>query len=177
MRLAAMTAPFAIVGEYRLAEIDDARTHRDRLRREAQEAMMVVAGDTVFVQVPITRGDTVKRIPAPDAQNRIAPKKMHWRPTKGVHSMHYASTMPVLKKTPSTETKMEQLLETLSRMGAKALPANAGFSNRFEIASASSSRVYVVAQKKATGAWGCSCPGAIHHGQRCKHLKALGLVT
>jgi hypothetical protein len=70
----------------------------------------------------------------------------------------------------------QQLLETLSRMGATALPETEGYSNRFQIASASSSRLYVVAQRKTSGAWGCSCPGAIHHGHRCKHLKALGLT-
>jgi hypothetical protein len=75
------------------------------------------------------------------------------------------------------EPEMQQLLETLSRMGATALPETAGYSNRFQIASSSSNRVYVVAQRTATGAWGCSCPGAVHHGQRCKHLKSLGLVA
>jgi len=72
---------------------------------------------------------------------------------------------------------MQEVLETLNRMGAKALPANDSYQNRFEISSASSARTYVVAQRKASGQWGCSCPGAIYHkGHTCKHLRALGLT-
>jgi SWIM zinc finger len=73
---------------------------------------------------------------------------------------------------------MEQLLQTLNRMGATALPESDGYSNRFQIASASSTRVYVVAQRKPSGQWACSCPGAIYHkGHTCKHLRALGLAS
>jgi hypothetical protein len=54
------------------------------------------------------------------------------------------------------------------------LPDNGTHTNRFEIKSASSDRKYIIAQKKATGSWGCSCPGWIRN-RNCKHLKALGL--
>jgi hypothetical protein len=43
----------------------------------------------------------------------------------------------------------------------------------FTIASASSGRVYKVSFDTAQGAWVCSCPGCIRHGQ-CKHLDAMG---
>jgi len=61
--------------------------------------------------------------------------------------------------------------------GCTALEDNNSHTNRFEIASESSNRLYVVAQNKATGEWGCSCPGWIikkaGKERTCKHLKAL----
>ena len=73
---------------------------------------------------------------------------------------------------------MEHLLQTLNWLGAKALPETDGYSNRFQIPSASSTRVYVVAQRKMSGQWACSCPGAIYHKSKiCKHLRALGLAS
>jgi hypothetical protein len=53
--------------------------------------------------------------------------------------------------------------------GSRPLPDNAQWKNRFEIRSASSNRVYTVAQNKASGKWGCSCPGYLAH-RNCKHL-------
>jgi hypothetical protein len=50
-----------------------------------------------------------------------------------------------------------------------ALPDNGQWTNRFEIRSESSNRVYVVAQNKETGKWGCSCPGYCSK-RKCKHL-------
>jgi len=54
------------------------------------------------------------------------------------------------------------------------LPDNATFTNRFEIRSESSDRVYTIAQSKSGRWWGCSCFGWIKH-RKCKHLTALGL--
>lgn len=54
------------------------------------------------------------------------------------------------------------------------LPDNTQYTNRFEIHSETSSRVYVIAQSKSGRWWSCSCPGWIRH-RNCKHLKALGL--
>lgn len=48
--------------------------------------------------------------------------------------------------------------------------------NRIEIKSATSSRVYVVAQRVSTGLWECSCPGWKSR-RRCKHLAAMGKAT
>ena len=56
----------------------------------------------------------------------------------------------------------------------KALPDNAQWTNRFEIRSSSSNRLYVVAQNKTKRHWGCSCMGWIRH-RNCKHLSAIGL--
>lgn len=52
------------------------------------------------------------------------------------------------------------------------LPDNAQWTNRFEIPSSSSDRVYTVAQRKSNGTWACSCPGWIRW-RRCKHLVTL----
>jgi hypothetical protein len=49
------------------------------------------------------------------------------------------------------------------------LPDNAQWTNRFEIHSQTSDRVYIVAQNKSTGKWGCSCP-AYRTRRYCKHL-------
>ena len=54
------------------------------------------------------------------------------------------------------------------------LPDNTQYTNRFEIKSASSNRLYLVAQNKAKRVWSCSCPGWIFH-RHCKHLAALAL--
>lgn len=54
------------------------------------------------------------------------------------------------------------------------LPENKLYTNRFEIKSESSGRIYVVAQNKDTKGWSCSCPGWIRH-RKCKHLESMGL--
>jgi hypothetical protein len=58
--------------------------------------------------------------------------------------------------------------------GSVALPDNNQYTNRFEIRSSSSNRVYIVAQHKTGRWWSCSCPGWISR-RSCRHLKALGL--
>jgi hypothetical protein len=57
---------------------------------------------------------------------------------------------------------------------SKRLPDNAAYTNRFEIRSASSDRLYTVAQSKTGQWWACSCPGWIRH-KHCKHLQTLSL--
>ena len=54
------------------------------------------------------------------------------------------------------------------------LPDNAQYTNRFEIKSSSSNRVYIIAQHKTGRWWACSCPGWIRY-KKCRHLEALGL--
>jgi hypothetical protein len=58
--------------------------------------------------------------------------------------------------------------------GALALPDNDQWTNRFEIQSETSDRVYVIAQNKKKRFWGCSCP-AWRTRRRCKHLDELDL--
>jgi hypothetical protein len=54
------------------------------------------------------------------------------------------------------------------------LPDNAQWTNRFDVRSSSSNRVYTIAQHKSGRYWGCSCPGWRGH-RNCHHLKELGL--
>lgn len=54
------------------------------------------------------------------------------------------------------------------------LPDNGQWTNRFEIKSGSSNRVYVIAQHKDKRHWGCSCPGWRSH-RKCTHLASLAL--
>lgn len=58
------------------------------------------------------------------------------------------------------------------QIGATLLPDNDRYTNRLEIRSRHSSRLYIVAQNKATGAWSCSCPGWISR-RHCKHLTVM----
>jgi len=67
-------------------------------------------------------------------------------------------------------------LVTINVKSSALLPDNAQWKHRMQIKSESSGRVYVVSQNKASGGWGCSCPGWITH-RTCKHLKALGLPS
>ena len=58
-----------------------------------------------------------------------------------------------------------------------ALPDNAQYTNRFEIPSEKSDKLYVIAQNKSTGEWSCGCLGWIikkpGKERTCKHLRAL----
>jgi hypothetical protein len=54
------------------------------------------------------------------------------------------------------------------------LPDKGAWTNRFEVRSSSSNRVYVIAQSKTGRHWGCSCPGWCNR-RTCKHLTALSL--
>ncbi len=56
----------------------------------------------------------------------------------------------------------------------KQLPDNNQWTNRFEVRSETSNRVYIIAQNKSGRWWGCSCPGWIRY-KRCKHLTQLAL--
>lgn len=61
--------------------------------------------------------------------------------------------------------------------GGTAIEDNSTYTNRFEIASETSSNLYIVAQNKSTGEWSCSCRGWIikkpGKPRTCKHLQAL----
>lgn len=54
------------------------------------------------------------------------------------------------------------------------LPDNNQWQFRFEVKSASSNRIYVIAQNKKRKHWACSCPGWKRH-RKCKHLSAIGV--
>lgn len=67
------------------------------------------------------------------------------------------------------------IIKRIERSGNK-LPDTDRHKCRFEVASETSGRIYLIAFDSAPGAgyWTCSCPGCIRHGQ-CKHLSSLGL--
>ena len=72
---------------------------------------------------------------------------------------------------------MTDMNRIASQIGGGLLANNNTHENRMEIRSASSNRVYIVAQSKSTGEWQCSCPGWImkKNGKErtCKHLQAI----
>lgn len=57
-----------------------------------------------------------------------------------------------------------------------ALPDNDQWQFRFEIQSATSNRLYTIAQNKKKKHWGCSCPGYRRY-RKCNHLISLGIPT
>lgn len=59
--------------------------------------------------------------------------------------------------------------------GGNRLPDNDQWTNRFEIKSASSSRLYIVSQNIKTSLWACSCPGWKIH-RKCKHIQSVQKV-
>lgn len=65
-------------------------------------------------------------------------------------------------------------LPTLRVNADSVLPDNSQWTNRFEIRSQTSDRVYIVAQNKNKRHFGCSCPGYRRH-RHCKHLEILRL--
>ena len=52
---------------------------------------------------------------------------------------------------------------------AVALPDNGQWTERFEIRSETSDRIYIIARNKNTGKYGCSCPAYLTR-RYCKHL-------
>lgn len=68
----------------------------------------------------------------------------------------------------------ELIVHAVNAIGATLLEDNEQWQNRIQIKSASSTRLYIVAQRKSNGEWGCSCPGHIFYQyQPCKHLQAM----
>jgi hypothetical protein len=57
---------------------------------------------------------------------------------------------------------------------ARLLPDNDQWTNRFQIKSESSNRLYTIAQNKQKRHWACNCMGWIRH-RTCKHLRTLEL--
>lgn len=69
----------------------------------------------------------------------------------------------------TTVEKAATVGEIATQIGSTLLPDNDQWTNRFQIKSSSSNRLYIIAQRRADGVWGCSCPGWINH-RRCHHL-------
>lgn len=70
---------------------------------------------------------------------------------------------------------MANIVHVKSNGKPEILPDNKTHTNRFEIASESSDRIYIVAQAKSSGEWQCGCLGWIYH-RKCKHLRSLAPV-
>jgi hypothetical protein len=62
-----------------------------------------------------------------------------------------------------------QAAEIAAQIGSGLMPDNDQWTNRFTVQSSTSSAVYVVAQRRSDGVWGCSCRGWIHY-RHCRHL-------
>lgn len=70
--------------------------------------------------------------------------------------------------------RMEALALNGKKFEGHLLPDNKVWTNRFDIKSESSNRLYRIAQNKTKRYWACSCPAWITR-RECKHLRALGL--
>ena len=73
-----------------------------------------------------------------------------------------------------TNTQTKTNLPVLRVSKNAIMPDNAQWKNRFQVPSASSNKLYTIAQRKSDASWGCSCMGWIRH-RNCKHLKSVGL--
>jgi len=71
---------------------------------------------------------------------------------------------------------METNLIVRESINNSILPDNDQWTNRFEIRSESSNRIYIIAQHKLKRFWGCSCPGWRRY-RKCKHLTNLSLPS
>lgn len=68
-----------------------------------------------------------------------------------------------------TTTDRRTVEKIAAQIGSTLLDDNAQWTNRFQVPSRSSGSLYVIAQQRTDGQWGCSCPGWRHH-RKCKHL-------
>jgi hypothetical protein len=71
---------------------------------------------------------------------------------------------------------IEHSLAIIRTGNALKLPDNQQWTNRFEVHSETSNRVYTIAQHKKNRYWGCSCFGWIRF-KHCKHLSAVGIPS
>lgn len=67
---------------------------------------------------------------------------------------------------------------TIRKSGGELLPDNKTHTNRIQIPSESSDRLYIVSQAKKSGEWQCDCPGWTMNRHRtsdgkCKHLRTM----
>ena len=74
-----------------------------------------------------------------------------------------------------SHTPREQVALIAEQIGSSLMPDNQQYINRFTIDSTSSSKTYVVSQRRTDGVWCCGCRGWTMHvdaqGRRkCRHL-------
>ena len=117
---------------------------------------------------------------ATEARQRIKARRAAKANAATATAKAKAKAKALASKTKSTEiTKSKKSQSNTLEMptGAKVkanLPDNGNWENRFEVRSASSDRVYIIAQSKDKRHWGCSCMGWRRH-RKCKHLTTVGL--
>lgn len=70
--------------------------------------------------------------------------------------------------------KKPQNLPVIYKPASELLPDNDQWTNRFKVKSASSNRMYTIAQNKKKRHFACDCPGWKRH-RKCKHLEHLAL--
>lgn len=85
-----------------------------------------------------------------------------------------AGLKPVELPRPEPAPEMQAIVVNGRKVNANLLPDNAVWTNRFDIKSESSDRLYRIAQNKKKRYWACSCPAWITR-RSCKHLSAMGL--
>lgn len=87
--------------------------------------------------------------------------------------------MVLMRPAQDRRDTMTNLIAIAKKTGTSVLPDNDTHENRLEIKSASSNRVYVIAQSKSSGEWQCSCPGWVlkkaGKERSCKHLESMML--
>jgi hypothetical protein len=74
----------------------------------------------------------------------------------------------------NSQLKQNQMLPDIHIIKEMVLPDDDQWRFRFNIESATSNRLYVIAQHKKKHHWGCSCP-RWKTRRTCKHLTAMGL--
>lgn len=67
------------------------------------------------------------------------------------------------------QTHREQVAEIAEAIGSSLEPDTAQYVNRFTVPSTSSSKMYLVSQRRTSGQWCCSCRGWTTH-RHCRHL-------
>lgn len=92
----------------------------------------------------------------------------------------FAQTFDILLASASEPDNGEPImveqtnLAVIQKIEQAGLPDNDQWTNRFEIHSETSNRIYIIAQHKTKRHFACSCP-AWRTRRKCKHLETLGL--
>ena len=64
---------------------------------------------------------------------------------------------------------MKNEIALVDKIGGISLPDNNQWTDRFQIRSGSSNRLYIIAKNKKSQKWACDCPGW-KRWRTCKHL-------
>ncbi len=95
--------------------------------------------------------------------------------TRGVGVARGGAVSDATAQLTTARSVAARTLNLASAVGGEPLPDTDQWHHRIEIRSETSSRLYVVAQRKTTGEWACSCMGWKRH-RHCKHLSAIAAL-